>query len=80
MPSEQGGVQSICVVGDCGVISGSSARDDLHCPHSLGVYVGRLSNESSCSFASYGSFGFVSLVVVVVGLTGSLSDISVSSV
>ena len=68
------------MVGDCGGMLGGSARDDSHCPHSLGVYVGCSSDESSCSFAGNGSFSFVSLVVVVVGLIESLSDISVLSV
>ena len=78
--SGQGGVRSICVVGDCGAISGSSARDDSHCPH-IWVRVDCSFNELLRSSAGDDDdlFGFVSSVVVVVILTGPVSDVSVSS-
>ena len=77
MSSGQGGDQSVCVVGDCGVVSGGSARDGSYCSHDLQVYAEYSSNESSCSSAGSDSFGFVSLAVVVVGLVKSLPDIGV---
>ena len=77
----QGGVWFVSVVGDCGGMSMSSARDDSHCPHSLGACA-NCSIGGSPRLPAGGdddSFDLVSSVVVVVILIGLLSDASMSS-
>ena len=81
MSSGQSGVLSVSIAGGCGGMPVSSARDDSHCPHSLGAcadcLIGGLSRLSAVGDDD--PLDLVSSVVVVVILIGLLSDVSMSS-